>query len=490
MATTFMTLGGPGLQEWDNWKQNLKNGAIKHLIVVFHNPGRNMDLELRTLSHCLNTNRSIESLTMCNAHFRRNTGFFLTMNDFWQNNPNIRTFNLTNCFVEDRNEWSLLATALAQCTTLEEIYVEDIDLSDVFVALAPSFTCGLTCLRLRNCNINNDHISILIQRLETERAAPRVLDLSYNTDIGMGGCLLLSRLNLDRLLMDHCSRIMNSGVAGLLHSNRLHVTHLELSNAGIVLHKACELIARYIARNDCPLVVLDLENNNITDKGMDWLAHGLKTNTSLDALLLSGNSLITNVGWGRILHSLCDASSIEAIQRSNHTLTRLTRPKIEFYGTCFGKQLEEMLAINSKAKALEQAVRDMLGIIDVPTNHTASKIASDLKIIQMHLLETMYGNQYASDYYDHIIIYLMGWIGRYYGGRIPVSNDAYGKSAFYNLIQQNPHLIKLHQKMSNSIVTEEKEMTNEMFTESKGTKRKYSDAYNKGILMSITVPGY
>ena len=84
----------------------------------------------------------------------------------------------------------------------------------------------------------------------------------------------------------------------------------------------CRELVKLLQGGGATLNVIDLDNNEIGDDGVEILVNTLQNNTSMRGLDLQGNR-ISSRGRMMLLKLVNDISSIEATLRSNHTLTRL-----------------------------------------------------------------------------------------------------------------------------------------------------------------------
>ena len=104
-----------------------------------------------------------------------------------------------------------------------------------------------------------------------------------------------------------------------------HVTEIDLSNNNIGWG-GCIALASLLKRDSSSLTKLCLRWSKINDDCVTPLVNGLRNNTTLITLDLSHNGGyhgITRTGWIRLLHLLCDATSINHTYHSNHTLQEL-----------------------------------------------------------------------------------------------------------------------------------------------------------------------
>lgn len=68
------------------------------------------------------------------------------------------------------------------------------------------------------------------------------------------------------------------------------------------------------------LRVLDMAGNNLTDEAVIALVDALSLNTRMSEMKIGGNDSLTMRSWTALSNLLCNASSIESMIMSNHTL--------------------------------------------------------------------------------------------------------------------------------------------------------------------------
>ncbi|EJK59027.1 hypothetical protein THAOC_20809 [Thalassiosira oceanica] len=77
-------------------------------------------------------------------------------------------------------------------------------------------------------------------------------------------------------------------------------------------------VAAALASNP-QLDILDLTENQLNDRDAELIAQALKQNTNLKMLSLLGGNSITPAGFGKIRTTICDPSSLNAMESCNHT---------------------------------------------------------------------------------------------------------------------------------------------------------------------------
>ncbi|XP_073689390.1 NACHT, LRR and PYD domains-containing protein 12-like [Garra rufa] len=134
-----------------------------------------------------------------------------------------------------------------------------------------SLHCQLSILRLYGCNITAQSCESLSSALQSSNSVLRELDLSNNDlkDTGM------------KLLSD-----------GLKRNSKLEILRLSICN---LTAQSCESLSLVLRSSNSGLKELDLSNNDLKDHGVKLLSDGLKRNSKLEILRLSG-CMVTKEG--------------------------------------------------------------------------------------------------------------------------------------------------------------------------------------------------
>jgi Ran GTPase-activating protein (RanGAP) involved in mRNA processing and transport len=155
--------------------------------------------------------------------------------------------------------------------------------------------------------------------------------------------------------LSHCDLGSNPEI--LLVILQSDVEGIDLSNNNIDSFGAA-MITEYIGSNP-PIEYLFLAQNRLNDDDTQLISQALKRNTNLKTLSLHNNNIIS-IGVKALLTCVFDASSLNAISESNHTLRRITfhnpNDKLAF---CIDRLLELdrmqkiMLALQDKDSLLQ-----------------------------------------------------------------------------------------------------------------------------------------
>ena len=210
----------------------------------------------------------------------------------------------------------------------------------------------LTILDLRHCRISNEKVALLFGELVGSGSLESV-DLD-NNEFGIEGLrhMLPFLMNSPKLEDLHFRRNNNFDtecfevLVSTLYRVSSKLKHLSISYCNITDISALEsynlpdlqklvLSSNSIGREGCislanilqnegsTLTDLFLDNTGMGDEEAELLATSLKHNTKLEILSITNNN-ITERGKGAFLKLLVDASSIENVFNSNHTLISLT----------------------------------------------------------------------------------------------------------------------------------------------------------------------
>ncbi|XP_073682127.1 NACHT, LRR and PYD domains-containing protein 3-like [Garra rufa] len=131
--------------------------------------------------------------------------------------------------------------------------------------------CQLSILRLYGCYITAQSCESLSSALQSSNSVLRVLDLS-NNDLNDTGVILLSD--------------------GLKRNSKLEILRLSKCN---LTAQSCESLSLVLRSSNSGLEKLDLSNNDLKDHGVKLLSDGLKRNSKLEILRLSG-CMVTKEG--------------------------------------------------------------------------------------------------------------------------------------------------------------------------------------------------
>ncbi|XP_073689459.1 NACHT, LRR and PYD domains-containing protein 12-like [Garra rufa] len=131
--------------------------------------------------------------------------------------------------------------------------------------------CQLNILRLYGCNITAQSCESLSSALQSSNSVLRELDLS-NNDLKDTGVKLLSD--------------------GLKRNSKLEILRFSICN---LTAQSCESLSLVLRSSNSGLKELDLSNNDLKDHGVKLLSDGLKRNSKLEILRLSG-CMVTKEG--------------------------------------------------------------------------------------------------------------------------------------------------------------------------------------------------
>nr|XP_049616912.1 NACHT, LRR and PYD domains-containing protein 12 isoform X4 [Syngnathus scovelli] len=192
-----------------------------------------------------------------------------------------------------------LASVLSSSRTLRELDLSDNDLGDDGLeALAAGLAkpqCTLQVLKLNSCKLSKKSCEALASVLSSSRTL-RELDLSWN-DLGDDGLEALAaglakpQCTLQVLRLDECKLSKKScdALASVLSSScslrKLDLSNNDLGDDGL------EALAAGLAKPQCTLQVLRLNSCNLSEKSCDALASVLSSSCSLRKLDLSWNDL-------------------------------------------------------------------------------------------------------------------------------------------------------------------------------------------------------
>ena len=156
------------------------------------------------------------------------------------------------------------------------------------------------------------------------------LSLAY-WSIGQAGISTLSAALPDRLhtLNLTGNPLGNDGLDQLLRvlrSGHTRLKYLSMKDCGIGL-AGCIALATLLGQEGSSLLYLSLRGNHLDDECVLHLARSLEGKRELGCLHLDDNRGITAQGWKTLLDLVCDSTSIDSVEVSNHTLRALADDK-------------------------------------------------------------------------------------------------------------------------------------------------------------------
>lgn len=155
--------------------------------------------------------------------------------------------------------------------------------------------------------------------------------LLCGNDIGTMGCIALGTL-LKHTTRKLCTldlsgnAVDDDGLEALLNGlmDNKEFKSLGLSYNFSISITGLRALSLLVSSKNNNLTVLWLDGNFIDDEAAFMFAGALKNNRTLQDLILNaGDSTMTSSGWSAFSRLLCDTSSINATQNSNHTLQHL-----------------------------------------------------------------------------------------------------------------------------------------------------------------------
>jgi len=297
--------------------------------------------------------------------------------------------------------------------------IGSVELSDLAWKLLGRYIANNTHLKtisLRLCNISNEQMALLFSELVESRSLHHV-DLGMN-EFGIDGLRnmipLLHNSQLKELYFSsnnnfdtECIEVLLSALherpVEKLHFLKCNITVISALetyylpnlqrltlNDNKIGRDGCRILSSVLQKEDTSLKYLYLDNTGIDNDGAEILATSLKHNTTLHSLELIDND-IEERGKGAFLKILLDASSIENMYNSNHTLTSLlfafysVRPRDET-----GRQIELAIHMN-KLHQSSRAAAGRAKVINYQLNSQRRKELCHLQGVEY----TSIGNLFA-----------------------------------------------------------------------------------------------
>ena len=245
-----------------------------------------------------------------------------------------------------------------------------------------------------NSNRIDDEASLSLASALSANTTLKRLELRNNTWISAEGwddifdALLLSDLSLEKLVICE-NNIDDEGVPSLTNAlvNNSSLLDLDLSNMTDITSIGMKGLGLLLQDASCLEHLSFANSNNIDDEVMIHFAGLLIGNSSLKTLNMSNNfNEVTSSGWSALSNTLCNASNIDSIRSSNHSLH------------CIGGSID---TIDSGVVPLMKLNKDENKVEVVRQ-----------KIIKYYFLN---GNKNIEEFVDrklNILPHAMGWIGR------------------------------------------------------------------------------
>ena len=221
--------------------------------------------------------------------------------------------------------WQLFGRYIANNTHLKNLDIPECSITDEKAAVLFGELTNSTSLEMLDIGNNEFGIVGVRSMVPLLQNSPHLISLyvRYNMNIN-SECfdLLVSALhntNIRKLYFHHCNI---TDISALSTYKLPNIRKLTLCGNNIG-RKGCIILSNLLQKEGSALIELDLENTNIDDDGAEILAASLKNNTKLEELNLQINN-ITNKGREAFLKLLVDVSSIDNTYKSNNTLIEVS----------------------------------------------------------------------------------------------------------------------------------------------------------------------
>jgi len=222
--------------------------------------------------------------------------------------------------------WNKLEAKIClRASKIEGINIENVEMKkERLAALVDILSSGRatnssTFVNFNNANLCEDGI-ISLSKLVDVSSELQCFCLHHNRIDNMESARCLSRSlkshhRINVLSLAHCEHGSNPEILlVILHAD---IKYIDLDNNNIDSLGAVK-IAEYLG-NDPPIEHLFLDHNQLNDDDAILISQALKKNTNLKTIRLRTNNF-TPLGVKALLNCVFDASSLNAISESNHTL--------------------------------------------------------------------------------------------------------------------------------------------------------------------------
>ena len=242
----------------------------------------------------------------------------------------------------DLSEWYCLCLAIAQNTTIRELFHSNSRRSSdgnsnddkiFFAGLAANrHICKLS---LDECNLDGSLITYMrihlvengrITQLHMNRCSIR----GYRELREMLSCSLFYSLTLNRLYFDDLptdDSTLSSIIETIVLSSTSNLTHFDISHNSALGSKTIASCAKMISVPNSNLMSITLSEDILNDDALHVISQSIYENRQSKLKYLNivpaAQSRVTKVGWGALSRALCDHRDIGRTFDSNHTLSSL-----------------------------------------------------------------------------------------------------------------------------------------------------------------------
>ena len=275
----------------------------------------------------LNRNKSIKSLDL--DYVGHGGGIRVNDLELLFRNTKLVDLRMSDC-VLDRGAISILPSAQTlQTVAFDNIPMDVETLSESLQALW--LLPELQNLAFTVADISVDECKEIVDFLRRDPPKLISLDLSFNS------------------IDDDAIEVLVPVI--LSHTN---LQGLDLScNTGLSM-RGLRVLSALLKSKNCSLKRLGLESINMNDEGAQLFVDALANNKTLVQLSLDDND-ISATGWAAFSRLLCDASSINNIYSSNHTLNSLGKHSNQV-ARASNAEAGLLLCINEQCESVQQAV--------------------------------------------------------------------------------------------------------------------------------------
>ena len=213
-----------------------------------------------------------------------------------------------------------VASVIMHNTRLEEIHLHtnSLGIGTVKVAKALQHITTLKILDLRNNNIPQEACEELALAIESNKFLTK-LSLSLNNLQFLANVILKSLATITSLIMLDLNNNQITQEAGealasvIMHNTRLEELHLHTNSLGIGAVKVAKALQHITT-----LKMLNLSNNNIPQEACEELALGIKSNNQLEKLWLHDNNLHCSANV--ILNTLATITTLTVLGLNNNQI--------------------------------------------------------------------------------------------------------------------------------------------------------------------------
>ena len=268
-------------------------------------------------------------------------------------------------YSDSSDDYSTLGAAIANNTHLTRLEVQlsgDVPLGvanrGFYDGLKRNYSIHALMLRCYNRNVAGGRGQEILKAYQKYNSQLTFLGI-IEANLQSGG---------DRVVADALRKCRNLQTVDLTDCNITHEQLLPMVDAlrrhrmletldlhlNRIRNVGCEALATLLTDPNCNLRILNLRYNAIGNEGLTAIENSLTNNNKLQKLYLAGNLIFDrSIVEDAFSNILCNASNINSLYASNHTLSEFELPWV-------GQHLASLLSMNSDTNKSHVAIKKIL----------------------------------------------------------------------------------------------------------------------------------